>query len=261
MKTSKRNKLLLAGLAVVVLAFVAVNYGGSLAKRVTEGRATIVSVTVPQEGADILVDSRRMGRTEGKDSTTNLHLEPGKRVIIVAKEGYWPWSKTIELAKGAKPKYASFHVPMENGRVEVRPGTDEYAAAVEKLRRLRLPNADDRFFSRDREVDLYVDGDSVIAEASSTKNPPAAFCDAKGACTPSKAVINAAAPVTSVAFYRDRSDVVLFSSGGKIFAIEINSDGTQNFQPVFEGKSPVFVPADGDFIYVRDQGKIFKVLM
>ena len=65
--------------------------------------------------------------------------------------------------------------------------------------------------------------------------------------------------IRNVDFYKDRSDSVLFSMNGSIYVIEIDKQGTQNFIPVFAGKSPAFVKYDVNSIYVLDGDTLMQV--
>ena len=65
--------------------------------------------------------------------------------------------------------------------------------------------------------------------------------------------------ITAIDFYKNREDVVLISSGDGVFALEIDSENIQNFQPIYKGKSPVFVKKDSSSIYILDDGNLMIV--
>ena len=77
-------------------------------------------------------------------------------------------------------------------------------------------------------------------------------------------IINVIQPdtiVRNLSFYKDRSDVVMFSTLGSVFVIEIDEKGNQNFMPVYRGQKPLFMKTDSSFIYVLDGEVLMQVVI
>ena len=64
--------------------------------------------------------------------------------------------------------------------------------------------------------------------------------------------------ITDVEFYKDRADVVIFTSGEVIYAIEADREGTQNFQPLFKGTSPRFYKNETGTLYIQDGNSLMR---
>lgn len=261
MKNADKKKVLIIGLAAVLLVFVVYNFGDRLGG-VSGSRAGGVNLFVPEAETKVFVDNRRTMVTDQKNDTVEIKdLGEGKHELIVAKDGYWPWSKQIVVDGSKRIELASFIVPMKPQAAEVAAGTEEHAKAASLLGQAKLPGPETRIKAPRERVEAWVEKDSIFAEWTvDKKDPPQFFC-IDTFCSEWRKVLDSTSKITGLGFYPGREDVLLFSSGETVYAIEIDQTGTQNFQPVFEGTSPTFAPAEGSFIYVRDAGKIFKVAL
>jgi hypothetical protein len=65
--------------------------------------------------------------------------------------------------------------------------------------------------------------------------------------------------VRNVAFYKDRTDAVIFSLNNAIYVIETDNSGLQNFLPIYKGQEPDFITLDQNSIYVLDGQNLMQI--
>lgn len=76
-------------------------------------------VSSPLSGSEIFVKNKKEKETNILQSGLFLqNLSPGNYPIIVAKEGFWPWQKTLNIKEGLVAEARAFLIPMNpKGRV------------------------------------------------------------------------------------------------------------------------------------------------
>lgn len=114
--TLKKRKALLAisTLIFLLLAVATILYsnGYSLNDNFTFSKNGGLYIAAPYENADIFIDNK-------KEKTTSIFsqglflsgLKPGNYSILVAKEGMWPWLKTLQVKEGQVAESRSFLIP------------------------------------------------------------------------------------------------------------------------------------------------------
>ncbi|MEK7081447.1 MAG: PEGA domain-containing protein [Patescibacteria group bacterium] len=109
-------------------------------------------------------------------------------------------------------------------------------------------------------VGLWREGNQILAKwLKSDRSLPYYFCEGNNEnCREIIAIFNSASVVRSLDFYPGRDDVVVIAVENGIFAIEIDSRKTQNFQPIYKGVDPYFI-IDGNTFYVKDKDAIIKI--
>lgn len=229
-----------------------VNSGG-----ITHGGT--LSIAVPVEGAQIyLGDQEEEGRAS-KGEVTLRGLSPSVYQVIVAKDGYWPWTKTLLIKGGETTRASAFLLPKEI-RPEVLGQDDPEFEAITELLNTSKNTADSRKTSKDERVSLWLQGTQLLARwnGSPADDAPEYFCN-RGGCTNPIEVFVSNSPITTFDFYPGRADVVLFATGSQIFAVEFDRRGIQNFQPLYQGESPAFAVAKSGNVFIEDKGQVFQI--
>jgi hypothetical protein len=261
----KKNKKiwLVVGLLVIVIVFVILNIP-SIKKPFGQTETGKISLEVPLEGSEVYLDGKGYQSTSAKNQTLDIPDVAANtpHTVLVAKNGYWPWGKTVTVEAGRTLDLTAFNGPQAEVTTDVAAGSKDYAAATAALAaNTGTPSKATMIVSKDGSVGIWVEGNALMAEWKGEDDPDQFFC-VEGLCDKDTQVFKGTAPITHLAFYKNRDDIVLFSSGGAIYAIEINRNGTQNFQPVFMGANPTFAPSsDGTVLFVKDGGKIQEVLL
>ena len=230
-----------------VLAFVGgALVGGTLAYSLLSSSNTRIVLTHVPENASIYLDNDlhhdEGGRVVLKDVT------PGQHTLLVAADGFWPWAKTIEieddstldfgvLALWIKPELHTGTVTMENPEAA-------------KVSMASLPTSEEPAVSADRNVHIWMDENVIYAAWQGREGKrPAYYCNPT--CSNTLTVFNSDVPIRSLSFFGERSDAILFAAENGIFALELDTRGTQNFQPLYLGTAPIFSLGD-DSVLVYD---------
>ena len=101
-----------------------------------------------------------------------------------------------------------------------------------------------------------------VAWLGSDEFIPYYFCVAE-LCDVEFLVLNAEDDVKRAAFYPARDNLIIFSSDDTIGAIELDRNGTQNFQPLYIGAEPDFAfdPSDESSVYIFDAGNLIRLFL
>lgn len=182
---------------------------------------------------------------ENKIITTSL--KKGDYEIIVAKEGYFPWTKNIEiqdtdiiLEPFMVSQYPSGQIITEND--------PEYLDIRNKILSKKIPTENNPISSKDETTKVWVSDNKEIFFNKNNKTG---------------LIIKSETPIKNVEFYKDRNDVVLFSTEKGVYAMDIyESYGVRNFMPVYTGTDPNFIEGnDPNFIYVKDTNSLMIVVI
>lgn len=182
---------------------------------------------------------------ENKIITTPL--KKGDYEIIVAKEGYFPWTKKIEL-KDKDITLKPFMVSQYPSGQIINENDPEYFDIKNKISTEKIPTLDNPEISKDKSTKIWVSNKDEIS-----------FKTDLG----SGLIIKSDTPIKNVEFYKDRNDVILFSTEKNIYAMDIyDSYGIRNFMPVYTGTDPNFITGDdSSFIYVKDTNSLMIVMI
>jgi len=217
---------------------------------------------VPPE-TKVYVDNKRRAETaEGQRDLTFTNISAGAHLLLASREGYWPWFKELSVSPGEQTRVSMFAVPQNPSGVIIKEADPSYRQIRALIQNARVPSADAPLLSADASVAIFTDGGTAIHARWRGEEGalPSFFCD-DASCTERAVVFEGASGVNALSFYPGRSDVLLFSGESGIYAIEIDRRGTQNFQPVYLGPAPTFVPKEDAALalYVDDQGSILEL--
>jgi len=248
---------ILVGIAVASILFISYGIWAHL-------RSSSIDVYVEKSGAAIFLDEKRVGTSNTDDQIITLErVSPGEHSVLVYLEGYYPWEKTIRVRTGDTTKANSFFV-----RKNITPSyvktefTDEQRKELEKM--IATSNTDRKIsFFGDGRVEIRKEKNKIFAVwLDGTTSLPDFFCN-NTECGNSVEIFSSdVGSIGMIDFYPNRDDVVLFSLGKSIYAIEINKKGTQNFQPIYTGTSPTFAVSEQDFmLFIKDDDVLFGIVL
>lgn len=206
--------------------------------------------------AQIFLDGEPLLGIPNTTTTLRVPVPAGVHDVTVAKNGYYPWEKAVDVDPRETVIIAPFAVPSATNGLVI-PKTDaEYADAARAIAGMRAPTAENPLLSSDGVMSVFIEEGVLIARSVNGTTPPQYFCEAE--CTTEHTVITLQAEVRGVTFFPGRSDVLLIAVQNSIFAVELDTRGTQNFQPVYQGVRPTFAHSAG-VLYVKDGESLFKV--
>ncbi len=155
-----------------------------------------------------------------KDS--QISVKEGHHILLISKENYWPWVKEIDISKKQIIDIDPFFVPKETSGYIITKTHPEYNNILLK------------FWQK-----THIDWD-------------------KNEYTPD-IIKNFETDIRASDFYKDRNDVIIVAVQNGIYALEINSSSTPNFQPIYKGNEPTFVKKDDNTLYVKDGNNLMEV--
>lgn len=172
-----------------------------------------------EENLTIFIDNQRAEPQQEIDP--QFKLKKGQHTIVVAKDKFWPWMKEVEIEENINKTIQPFFIPQNTSGVLIGEVDPEYSQIMSLFQ------------------------NNLISTSTLISIPKE----------------NALLKETAVAldFYKDRQDVVVIASGDGIYALEIDSQNIQNFQPIYKGVHPLFVKKDNLTLYVLDNNNLMLV--
>lgn len=260
-----------ASIGTVIVALIVV--GALVYFSKTQGRANgasrgpaVLEVLVPEVDSKVFINNKRRQTTTIANETFTLEIGPGSYEVMVAKDGYWPWKKRLTLTGGETTKVAAFTLPMTTKGYIINKAAEEYATLNDLFDTQELPTLSNKKISNSFDTNIWVQGSTIYAEwVGFDGSKPAYFCDGNGddgeneECGTIIAVINPKKPIKNVGFWKNRNDILIFSTDTGVYVIDIDKRGTQNFQPLYEGTDPEFFLADAGEVFVRDNGGMMLI--
>lgn len=233
---------IVAALALIIAALLA-----------TDLRQAQVTLTVPVAGSTIIVNNSVTDVTTTSFEEVTLPLTPGQHTLLVAADGRYPWTKEITLSPGEKEDLVVITF-RENSAADSVPGdhpAHSYTPPSEPIRNVTSDNEN---------VELVSDGRTIEARwVGPSSQRTSAFCF-EGACKESITILESTRPIGDIGFLDEEGHIAIFESAGNIYTLELNREGTQNFQPVYVGTAPRLVPSE-EGIIVLDRNRLRRIAL
>jgi len=210
-----------------------------------------VEITAPVAHSKIYIDNKEVTETKTANEKYNASKFSEKNhTIAVSQKGYWPWIKNIFVAKGKTVALTSFNLPQKITAKTLETSDSKYSNLWSLFLRHSPPDENSKITSSDGNYAIWSDGGTIFTEWIGKKEDTPEFFCTEGACATRIEVLNSTLNIDDVTFYPNRFDVLIFSNEDGIFAIEINKDGTQNFQPVLPLPSALLITSDNT-LYIK----------
>jgi len=246
-----------------------------------------IYVYSPQAGSEIFINNKKQDKTTifNKDFFVQ-NLKPGTYKILIAKEGFWPWAKEVEVHERHVTEAIAFLIPKEpDWEIVPEYTTNTDATNSTTTEAKKEPNTEYKkilamFEERDnnkntlglktgtttaekieelskrKRTGLWHEDTQIFAIwLEDEESIPNHFCRDE-ICQNPLLVFSGTEEVRSLGFYPGREDLILVAVGTGIYALEIDGRVHQNFQPLYKGISPVFV-LKNNTIYAKDGDIVF----
>lgn len=236
-----------AAVFVFVLVFGLLMYkaGYRIKSNLTIGKVGVVFVETSFPLTSIFIDASKKITTSKDNEVVELSFSPKEHSLIVSHDGYFPWKKDFTVPSGGKIRLRPILVS-QNATGEIITQKDpEYWKIRNMVSKSSLPTKDSPKISADGQTSLWLEDNTVTVSTAST----------------TKVVIEPDTSVRNVDFYKNRDEVVIFSTSNYIYAIETESDGGQNFMPIYRGENPMFIVNGENSIYVLDGENLMEVII
>ncbi len=233
-----------------------------------------IYISAPSSGAEIYVNNK-LGKITNiiQHDFFEQNLTPGTYFVFVYKDGYWPWSKELQVHEQLVSDAHAFLVPREPKTEEIFKILPIYQSVLTIFSARPSLNANNAelttetasattTITRDK-VELILSGNTIFAKwLGSADAAPSYFCDEyKQKCAEKIAVFTSSTKIKTFDFYPGRNDVVLIARKNGIYAVELDRRKIQNFALVYAGGDPDFrIGSDGAF-YVKDGSTFYRVTL
>lgn len=215
-----------------------------------------ITLVIPYADSHIFVDDVRVGVSSKEDETFTLpNTSDGTHTVLVAKNGFLPWGKNIPLKEKQNVVVYPFLAPVSASVLTMTESDARYIELRDKILNSPLPSVQTPKLSPDQKIALWIEGTNLIAQWRGGGTQPRYFCEP--ACTDKIIVFAANSEIKNVDFYMNRSDVAMVSIKEGVYAIELDTIGVQNFQPLYMGTEPRFYKESPKSFFVLD-GKSLK---
>ncbi|MCE9644136.1 hypothetical protein K8Q93_02770 [Candidatus Parcubacteria bacterium] len=219
-----------------------------------------ITLEVPRAGSQVFLDQKELLTTATSSEKVLLQdLSAGSHTVVVGRDGYWPWQKTVRVPSKGEAVARSFNVPQNASGLIITDKDPEYWTTVNSIKSEILPSPETRRVSEDKSVAIWVDEEGIHAAWLLGENRTPYFFCPEGECTDLLTVYRPKDEVRSLDFYPGRSDVVILAASNGVYALEIDRTGTQNFQPIYKGSLPSFILSEYGTLLIEDGGHLFEV--
>lgn len=220
----------------------------------------VIILTSSLDNTTVFLDSVTY-KTLQAGEQVSIKTEKGTHTILTARDGYFPWTKTVVVEKGSDIHLNPFML-QANPSGEIITGADpEHDKIVAIVKTSPLPISESRKKSDAGNVEIWAVGNAIYASwIGEIKDAPEYFCT-KDPCDPIAEVYKGVEAVENLDFYKDREDILVFAAGNGVFAIETDPRGTKNFQPIFTGIRPRFSKPKVDSLYVLDGTNLAEIAL
>lgn len=225
-------------------------------------------VSSPVSGSEIFINNDLKKTTNILQSGLFLqNLKPGKYPVLVAKEGYWPWAKELEIKEQSVAEARALMLP-ENpeGKIlkskEILPAdiqkTNEIIAEIQQIKNLSATTTPIEKYTGNKKQKLWWNPqeNKVWVDWMGDENSLPYFFSEK-----SVLVLNSLFSVRNADFMPGRRDIIVVAVQNGVFAIEIDGRGGRMLQPIYKGKSPVFIfdKKNDSVVYVLDEDALLEI--
>ena len=245
----QENKFLYGAIVLVIFIIILTIFGFKKGYRFQEnfmvGKVGVVSLEIPLAQTNIFIDDTKKVTTSKEGELVEISLSPREHTVIVSRDGYFPWKKDFVMESGGNIKFSPVFVSSSPSGTIITKSDPEFWKIINKIITDILPTKEAPRISKDGSVKLWIEDNAVIVEVASTTTT----------------VIQPDPVIRNLYFYKDRSDVVIFSVSSAIYAIEVNKEGTQNFLPIYKGINPSFIEDNLNNIYVLDGETLMQVVI
>lgn len=241
---AKRNNVVFAIVVIIILSILGLyKVGFRFTDNYTLGKTGYLNINTPVENTSIIID--RKTKILSTKQSEKIALTPQTHEIIISREGFYPWTKKIKIPSNNTLVIFPIFISQNASGQIITKNDWEYWKIKNLVEKNSLPSTDKPLISKDRETSVWLENNAVLAKIRDKIHT----------------VIQPETPIKNLSFYKDRNDVLIFSTDKAVYAIETDTANTQNFYPIYKGTDPKFVTATTTSIYVLDGDLLMEVVI
>ncbi len=211
----------------------------------TLGKSGTLTLAIPLPETSIFIDNSQKIITTKENEIVTLPLSPKTHSVIVGRDRYFPWAKDFVIPSKGNITLTPIFVSQNASGELITQNDPEYWKIRNRIVRDVLPTKNNPLVSADGKTSLWVDKNAIMLKTASTTTK----------------VIEPDTVVRNVYFYKNRNDVIIFSTTNSVYAIETDTSSAQNFMPIYRGTNPSFIEDNPDYIYIFDSGSLMQVII
>lgn len=237
-------------------------------------------VSSPLSGSKIFINNIEKKETNILQNWIFLQsLKPGKYSVLIAKDGYWPWAKNLQVKAKFVTEARALLIPKDTqGKVILKENytpieITKYDTILQELKIMKkpltlsgkkaaLPEQIKKRYSRKtanekQELSWNPQINKLEVEWKGDKNSlPYYFCDDSG-CNEKINILQSKYTIKNAEFYPNRKDIVIIAVNEGIYALEIDGRGGRLMQPIYKGKDPIFTTSKGEnSVYILEENNV-----
>ena len=221
----------------------------------------------PVTGSKIFVNNKEKKQTNIFQGSLFLQgLKPSKYSVLITKDDYWPWLKTLTVKEQMVIEARAILMPKESRGEVVFWGNysplkiSKYYEIMANLKTLEKPTYSRLTINQKEEIWWNPKDNKVFGKWLGDKESlPYFFCD-DTSCRDEILIFNSLSPIRNIDFYPKRKDAIIVAVQNGIYAVEIDGRGGRNIQPIYKGKEPIFTTYKNEgSIYVLEEDKLIEI--
>lgn len=251
LNNKKTTAIVFVILLVIIFSIFGYQKGYRIKNNFGIGKVGTVYIETRFPNTSIFIDESRQIATSEENETVEIAFSPRRHSVIVSAEGFYPWKKDFTVPSGGELTLRPVFIAQSPSGLIITKIDPEYTKIRNSIIKSIVPSKEIPKISEDKTTLLWLEDNAVMIELESENS----------STTPkvSKIVIQPDTVVKNVDFYKDRSDVIVFSTTNAIYAIDSDSTGGQNFLPIYKGQNPNFIRNGENSIYVLDGENLMEI--
>ena len=152
-----------------------------------------------------------------------------------------------------------FTVPVDQIPEEIKKDSSLWSEVHGEIIERNPPNEENKRLSEDKNTAIWISNNIIFAEWIGPKENTPSFLCKDGSCDSRIIVLSSLTNIRDVDFYKDWKNALVFSDETGVFVIEMEKEGTQNFQPVIRTGNPGFLKDGNERIFVESEDKLLHL--
>lgn len=242
-KAKRKNVVITIILVSILLILGLYKAGFRFTDEYTLGKIGYLNINTPVENTSIIID--RQTKILSTKQSEKIALSPKTHEIIISRDGYYPWTKKIKIPSNNTLIIFPIFISQSPSGEIITQNDYEYWKIKNTVEKDVLPSSEKPLLSKDGKTSVWLDNNAILVKDQNSIHT----------------VIQPETTIKNISFYKDRNDVLIFSTDKSVYAIETDTTNTQNFYPIYKGTNPRFIVATTSALYVLDGDLLMEVVI
>ncbi|MHB1316248.1 MAG: hypothetical protein ACYCZW_00110 [Minisyncoccota bacterium] len=243
---AKKHPYLLTLIIIAIVFITLFAFGYRIQPNFRISKNGLLEMTLPFSNTSVYVDNKKIITTTKENENVIIPLSIKNHTVILGKDSYLPWSKVVAIKPDTSITINPFFITQNQTGQIITQKDPEYWATRYRVSQVKLPTEENpkelssvKIWVKDNTIYTLRDGEIIN-------------------------IITPVDTIRSIDFYKDRSDVIIFSSDNGVYAVEAEKkagENKANFFPIYKGVKPIFEKTDNSFLYILDGENLMMVMV